>query len=192
MDSICLRSQATNPGNLLNVDIELFEACSVFRGVRVQGFDPKAAKFFEEKVDIDTSGVTGDPWALLRDKRSDKDDAEARGEGRKTEAERDKGRRHGRNRHRTAGPRRGHLHRVRHAPTDRRHLPDRERDAHATSGPSGCATTKLKSKQPDDKAGTGSHKAGRTSQGCPWRLPPPGSRLPSATSSSGAVTTSQP
>lgn len=152
--------QATNPGNLINVDIEPFEARSVYRDVRVQGFDRKAAKFFEEKVDIDTSGATGGASAVLRGKRSDKDDAKARGEGRKTEAERDKG---------------GGTVEIDIEPQARAEgtcvvsgtrpgIDGTYRIASVThtlrAGAGGGATTKLELKQPDDKAGTDSRNAG--------------------------------
>ncbi|WP_336488274.1 phage late control D family protein [Methylobacterium nigriterrae] len=152
---------ATNPGNLLNVDIEPFEAREVFRDVRVSGFDRKTAKFFEEKVDIE-GGSGGGASAVLRGKRADKDDAKARGEGRKTEAERDKGggtveidiepRARAEGTCILSGARAGvdgtyRIESVTHT---------------LRPGDSGGATTKLELKQPSDNTGKDSRKAGDT------------------------------
>ncbi|KAB1069273.1 phage late control D family protein [Methylobacterium planeticum] len=152
---------ATNPGNLLNVDIEPTDAREVFRDVRVGGFDRKSAKFFEEKVDIE-GGSSGGASSVIRGKRADKDDAKTRGEGRKAEAERDKG---------------GGTIEIDIEPRARAEgtcilqgaragIDGTYRISGATHtlrpGDSGGSTTKLEVKQPDDKAGQDTRKTGDT------------------------------
>jgi hypothetical protein len=76
--------------NVISLDIEPYEAREVFRDVRVRRFDRKAAKFVEEKVDIEAPDGAKSS-AVMRGTRADADDAKARGKGKKAEAERDQG-----------------------------------------------------------------------------------------------------
>ena len=153
--------QATNPGNLLNVDMSPNEAREVFRDVRVSYFDRKEAKFKEEKVDIEGgAGSSGGASSVIRGKRADKDDAKARGEGQKAEAEREKGggsieidiepRARAEGTCILSGARRG--------------IDGTYRISSVThtlrAGDSGGSTTKLELKQPDDQAGSDDRKAG--------------------------------
>lgn len=157
--------QATNPGNLLNVDMSPNEAHEVFRDVRVSFFDRKEAKFKEEKVDIEGgsgSPSSGGASSVIRGKRADKEDAKARGEGQKAEAEREKGggtveidiepRARAEGTCILSGARRG--------------IDGTYRISSVThtlrAGDGGGSTTKLELKQPDEKAGSDDRKAGDT------------------------------
>ena len=157
---------ATRPGNLISVDIEPFEAREVFRDVRLSFFNRKTAKFQEEKVDIETgsgsssgSSPEGGAKAVLRGKRADKQDAKDRGEGRKTEADRDKGggtveiliepQARAEGTCILSGARRG---------VDGTYR--RETATHTLQASEGGSTTKLVLKQPADKAGKDDRKAG--------------------------------
>lgn len=151
--------QARLPGNLISVDIEPFEARAVVRDVRLQFFDRKSAKFKEEKVDIDAAGATGSASAVIRGKRADKEDAKDRGEGRKAEADRDKGggtveidinpQARAEGTCIVSGVRSGidGTYRI-------------ETATHTLRSGDGGSTTKLELKQPGDKAGKDSRKAG--------------------------------
>lgn len=153
---------ATRGENLINVDIEPFDAREVFKDTRVQWFDRKAAKFREEKVDIEPgTGSSGKATSVIRGKRADKDDAKVRAEGRKTEADRDKG---------------GGSIEIDIDPLARAEgtcILQGEREGidgtyriegatHTLRAGRSASTTKLELKQPADKAGKDSRKAGDT------------------------------
>nr|USU32878.1 late control D family protein [Methylobacterium sp. OTU13CASTA1] len=155
--------RATAGVNLISADIEPFEASAVYRDVRFSFFDRKKAKFEEEKADIRTgAGSSGGATAVLRGKAAYKQDAKDRSEGRKNEAERDKG----------GGSVEIQIEPLAKAEGTcilagvRAGIGGSYRIESAThtlrAAESGGASTKLTLKQPDDKAGKDDRKAGDT------------------------------
>ncbi len=154
--------RAIAPGNLLNADMEPYEGSAVFRDARFTFFDRKGAKFEEEKADIrpgPTSGA-GPAKKVMRGRAASTEDAKDRAEGRANASERDKG---------------GGTVKIDIEPQARAEgtcivsgtrpgMDGTYRIASVThtlrAGAGGGATTKLELKQPDDKAGTDSRKAG--------------------------------
>ena len=146
--------------NLISWDIEPYDARPAVKDVRISRFDRKAAKFEEEKVDVDLGGrSSASSSARLPGTRADKDDAEARGKGKKTESERDSG---------------GGSIEIDIDPTAKAEgsceLKGARDGADGTYRIDGAthsltragATTKMQVKQPDEKAGQDGRKAGDT------------------------------
>ena len=154
--------RAYAPGNLISADMEPYEGSAVYRDVRFTWFDREKAEFKEEKADVRLQGLGGPATKVMRGKAASKDDAKDRSEGRANASERDKG---------------GGSVEIDIEPSARAEgtcilsgvrpgIDGSYRISGVTHtlrpGDSGGATTKLELKQPDDKAGTDSRKAGDT------------------------------